>query len=287
MKYHLDYFTEKFRHFPRWLELVVLGTTQGHFAFDFSDCGIDAANMSVATNSPVYHKAFLKKYRKRIKKGAVVLITLEYPIFLCGIRQRTELNVQYARTLFGYHPVQPLRRQILYRLFPYHYVKSSLYEGLIADAKRNRIRNRLKTYEINYRVRQLIKGWENETYPLKIEEYEYSKQTEVRRKRMDWSIRIIEDTILFCRTCGWKPVIVGLPYSEELNFVVSRDFVKDCFYSCITQIQSDTQISFLDYSTDSDFLSIQNYMDIWYLNDIGRKKITERVLKDLGMGNCI
>ena len=66
MKYHLEYFTKKFDNLPDKMDLVVLGTTQAHFAFDFSVCNVKAANLSMTENGLEFQKAFLMKYGNKI-----------------------------------------------------------------------------------------------------------------------------------------------------------------------------------------------------------------------------
>ncbi len=282
MKYNLDYYTKKFKYFPKHLNLVVVGTTQAHFAFDFSGIEVKAANMALVYGGLKFHSCFLEKYRHRICNGAVILITVEYPIFVCsGQWTKPEMNVHYARVLLGHNPMLPVYRQLFYKLFPYHYVKYPLFESTISAEEKNRIRNRLRLYEIDSNIRELIKGWEKEIYPIKILDYNNSVQMREQKERIDKSISILESTIYYCREHGWNPVIVGLPYCRQLNDALPKKFIEDCFYSCISRLQENIEIPFLDYSTDDQFSSIQNYMDIWFLNELGRKKFTKRVLNDL------
>ena len=78
MKYEIDYFTKKFKEMPKEIDVLCLGTTNCHFAYDFQGTGIRGFNMGIFKNA-FYNPYLLEKYGKRLSKNAVVLITLEYP----------------------------------------------------------------------------------------------------------------------------------------------------------------------------------------------------------------
>lgn len=75
--------------------------------------------------------------------------------------------------------------------------------------------------------------------------------------------------------------MLGLPYSGILNQCVPYSFKRKCFYRNIDYIQKHTSCKFLDYSMDERMQDINNYMNIWFLNERGRQKFTKIVMQDI------
>ncbi len=284
MKYNLDYFTNKFDNLPYEIELVVLGTTQAHFAFDFSACKVKAANLSMTENGLEFQKAFLMKYGERIKTGAVVLITIEYPIFICKETPKDAhyLNIQYARCLLGYHPKLTRNEENEYLQNPYKYLNAPVYQYLIDGLARNSDCNHMRLYEIDKEIQELVlNGWQPEIEPIPIFDYDSEKYAVEVKKKASHMVQKVLEVIEYCKDNKWTPILVGLPYSKELNERIPIDFKKDAFYEPIKEIINKTIIEFLDYSEDNEFQSIQNYFNTWFLNKAGSMNFTNRVLNDL------
>lgn len=285
MKYNIDFFTKKFKELPSEIEIAVLGTTQGHFAFDFSGMKINGANLCMTLNGLDYQKSFLMKYQSKIKKEAKILLTLEYPIFLCAeaVEGLHELNVQYARCILGYHPYLSVDEEQEYYRNPYQYITSPMFTDLKRAMQRNRAASHMRTYEIDREVQELVhNGWEKATYPVKIFDYSKFKFAEERKEKISFTKEKVMEVEKYCRENGWELILIGLPYSENLSDRIPDDFINDNFYEPIEEIVDETGIRFLDYSKDEEFSSIHNYFNTWFLNDVGRKKFAMRVVEDCG-----
>lgn len=275
---------EKFRNIPKEIEIVCLGTTQAHFAFDFSECYLKGFNMALYKNPLQFNKYVLEKYKNHIKKNAIVLLTLEYPIFCISSVERiwNENVQQYAKILFGKNPYKSIFFQAWERLIPYK--KNEQYymlEYMSYLEKRNRYVNHFKPWELERMCKNLIKeGWERE---IGIPDYIMSihkKECIQIDKCMEETRECVIELINYCRQQEWIPVLVGLPYSSILNEYVPNTFKEKCFYRNVLYIQDHTGCIFLDYSMDKRVQNSNNYLDIWYLNQKERIKFTNVVIRE-------
>lgn len=278
---------QKFRNVPKEIQIVCVGTTQAHFAIDFSDVPVQGFNMALYRNPIIFHRFLLEKYEKRIQKNAVVLISLEYPIFCidCFEKIAKENAVQYAKLLTGRNPYNSLIGQLCLRFYPAHLDKQMQnFLSFKNVEERNRYVNHYKPWEWTNLCKNLIEyGWEKE---IGIADYVMEGHKKALPKvdtAMKRGVLQTVELIYYCREKGWRPVLLGLPYSNILDQYIPDSFKRKCFYRNIQYIQDRTSCKFLDYSADKRMQNINNYMDVWFLNERGRQKFTQIVLKDLSL----
>ena len=280
---HTSYFSEKFRHFSNEIELVISGTTQAHYALDLEKNGKNGANMAVYLNGFRDQKLILAKYKERIRENAKVLLTVEYPIFLVDHEalRRTDNELIYSEVLLGSDPYIDIGRQELLNKNKELFIKNSLYDQIIVNSIRNDKANYLSEKEKDELIESLYSGWEHETYPIKLRKYKSDENEIIRNNRKKQNVLLLIDLIKYCEANMWKPVLIGLPFSKVFNETVPEDLLKENYYDCIYSVIDSTGIAFIDYSRDEEMEAMENYMDIWFLNNVGRQKFTSRVLGDL------
>ena len=86
--------------------------------------------------------------------------------------------------------------------------------------------------------------------------------------------------IEFCIKNNYRPVIVIPPISDILYNRFSSIFLKKYMYNNI-EIANKQKVPVLDYLNDKEFTSKELYQQIDFLNSVGRKKFTNRVISDL------
>lgn len=236
-------------------ELIIIGTTQARFCFQEDNCNISAKNLAMNYSSFLSQKKTLEDNKNNINHAAKVLLTIEYPIYLCD----HDSNEKQIRV-----PVEWVH---------------NYEEGL----KQNLYENYFTLDEIQKRVDKLIEGWEKVAYPFTIRNYSPENKSDSMQKRLRRSVDLHQAIIDYCLTNGWRPVLVGLPCCKELGSSIPYEFVNDCFLKCVRSLSGNNDIPFLDYSTDEELSSIQNYLDIWYLNYAGRQVFTRMLIDDLGL----
>lgn len=252
---------EMFADAPEGLKVVNVGTTQAKYAFDYQAIPISGWNMALYMNPLMYNIEILRNNRQKIASGAVVLITLEYPIFLCpnGYEQSAE-EVRHIRAAHG------------------GYIKEEAFLQCL-DARNYRI-NHKKLWEVDKELHDLIHlGWEQAIgIPGIVLQSQENEQIGQKRRH---AVEDLEKLITYCRSMLWRPVLIGLPYSKELNDYVPREFKEKNFYEPIERVKKEMGIAFYDYSEDSRFASLDNYMNVWFLNQRGRKKFTNIIYEEI------
>lgn len=281
---HKNEILQKFRYIPDRLELVCIGTTQAHFAFDFHDSPVRAFNMALYRNPMMFSGLLLERYRGKLQKHTVVLMTIEYPIFCidCFRKIAKENAVQYAKVLPGRNPYISRAGQTLYRAWPACFDRQMKRFMALQDAgERNQYINHHKPWEIKALCRDLIRyGWEREIgvkqYVMDGHKKDSARANTAMKRSVSQAVKLVH----YCREQGWKPILLGLPYSGALNQYVPDSFKEKCFYRNIRCIQKQTGCRFLDYSADERIQDLKYYIDIWFLNKRGRRKFTQMVLED-------
>jgi hypothetical protein len=276
-----DEIIDKFKNVPAHLQVIVIGTTQAHFAFSFQENEYKGFNMSCYLNTMPFSRLLLEKYKTHIDKKAIILITLEYPIFcIDDFARLAMINVQqYSKILPYKNPYCSLKRQVVYRMLPLcKNPRLDLLENTKKLEKRNALRNHFKPWELDKQCKTLRKfGWED---AIDIPEY-ITQGHLMKNERCESAMQNVRNEVLkiieLCKQNAWIPVMVGLPYSKILNSYVPDTFKEKCFYSNIDAIKDATGCRFWDYSEDEEMQNIHNYMDIWFLNKNGREKFTNKI----------
>lgn len=283
-KWNYDYFTRKFKHMPEQIQLVCVGTTQAHFALDFSDYAVRAFNMAVWLNSFGYCRLLLDKYKIKIAHGATILISLPYPIFLCSEKdpKRREHALQYSKILFGRDPNVSVMRQCVYRLLPDSLWRANDFAETQRKAWRNRKINHFKPWELELLVKNVKAAWEQET---RCEGLDLCGGCICQhcKDRVSEGVGHVIELVDFCKKSGWVPILVSLPFSKVMNEEIPDTFKDLYFYRCINDIVEKTGCRWLDYSQDKRLENINYYMDVWWMNERGRKRFTKILLEDCGM----
>lgn len=282
---------QKFRKMPDDLQIVCIGTTQAHFALDFTECPVPAFNMALYLNPIIVNRFLLEKYQNKIGKNAVILITLQYPILCidCLDKIVRENAVQYAKILPGRLPHVSMIRQMALYFYPSCFGRQfRSFEEFKKTEKRNAFINHYKPWELKVLCENLVQyGWEREIgvpgYVGEGHKSRSEKADTAMRRTTYQTMRVVR----YCQEMGWKPVLIGLPYSDVLNQYIPDSFKEKCFYRNIKRIQEGTSCDFMDYSADDRIQDINNYMDVWFLNKRGRQKFTRIVLDDLKKNSAL
>lgn len=279
---------QKFRKMPKEIQIVCVGTTQAHFALDFTDSSVNGFNMALYLNPIIFNRLLLEKYQSRIKKNAVVLITLQYPILCINNTEMIAKRnaVQYAKILPGRNPYISILGQLCFLFYPLYFDRQMRnFSALKSVWEKNRYVNHYKPWELEHLCENLFKyGWEEEIGITGYVKEGHKKALPKADKAMKKAVLQTINLISYCRKKEWRPILIGLPYSNFLNQYIPDSFKNKCFYRNVHYIQEKTLCEFLDYSADERMQDINNYMDIWFLNERGRKKFTKIVIEDLSLG---
>lgn len=119
-----------------------------------------------------------------------------------------------------------------------------------------------------------INGWKRQ---FNIADFEVPLTAENQKGR-DYRIKLMQSLIDFCLERGYKPVYVIPPVTNHLSKYYTEKFEEIYIYSYLRAVNR--HISLLDYSKDKTLRNDDLFFNSFFLNKIGRKVFTGRVLKD-------
>lgn len=261
--------------------LANLGSSSGYYAFNYDAAGLKGLNLALPRQSLLTDKEMLRNYFSYLKEGAVVMLPLclfsslegedcDFPDKYYMLLQSESIpNYSWKKKLFVQriynNPIKffPLFSLIYELLRPLKPKKQSLDENQMeADANR------------------WMKDWLSE---FCISDFNRGLSL-VNKDSYESASKLLKEIVEFCVSRNLKPVIVIPPiskflsakYGEEMRKVLIDDFVNKALTS---------DVPFLNYLDDAEFLDNYLYRNAYFLNDNGATKFTKRVVQDLkGIG---
>lgn len=276
---------EKFKKIPNHIQVVCVGTTRAHYAIDFSGEDYIGFNMALYKNPLEFHLPILQKYRRKIAKNAIILITLEYPIFcLRDIEKIAKENMQqYAKVICGRNPYCSMIHQIIKKILPQEEnPQTDVLQYMKVLEQKERYMNHFKQWEVDRMCKELIDdGWNREIdFPLFVQEGHLSHLSELH-STMERNKKVLINLIRFCKANDWNPILLGLPYSKFVYDFVPDTFKQQCFYKNIQLVCKETGCEFWDYTGEESLQEKNNYLEVQYLNKRGRGEFMKLISQKL------
>jgi len=267
--------TGKFDHVPDGLQVVNLGSSHGEWAFDYSGMSnLRGFNMALSSQDFYYDYQALKRYRKNLTAGSVVLIPVSYFSFGLGAQKDMPFDYRY----YGILPYRVIRGHNLIDYLKYRWCPITFtgYDGVKALFKDEK-------FQIDP-----DKVLKKNNYSLGALKSLARKRADYHKKIMrnpksdhDYNIANLEKLLVYCKKEGLKPVLITTPYTDYYNVNFGKGFYND-FYGTIESMQRKYGVPYLDYSHDSRFSGApQLFRDSDHLNVPGRTWFTQIVIDDL------
>lgn len=252
------------------IDYINIGSTQARYAYDFGNIGLN-----VATNEQSLEYSFmlLKKYIKNLKNGGNVIITIaDMDLLLTsGLQQRK----------YKYCGILPVKAKDLfkYKFFPllfnikaikYILKDEKLYNKF--DVSQNLLLNDSQKYND---CQRRIKRWESYGAVYSNDE----KKFELKNNNIEDNIKVLNNIIEFCHLHNYNVVVITPPTSKYFN-----DFFGDSFKEVLNKPIEDfayNNVKYFDYSSDESINNDENFLNTACLNQVGRTKFTDIVIKSL------
>ena len=110
---------------------------------------------------------------------------------------------------------------------------------------------------------------------------EYSDpMTKENRKSYYANVAYMRGFIAWCKEADLKPVFVLPPAAECLRRLFPDSFLQTYVYDFVRDVTKGTDVRFLDYWRDAEFLDVRLYATSLFLNKTGRRRFTARVIAD-------
>lgn len=278
------YNTNKFKYVPKQIDICNLGASHSFYGFNYADYADRYAtfNFGLDSQSHQYDYIILNHYKDRIKKGAVVLIVVSYPMILG--RDETEnddfqsMNKRYynflsAKEIRDYDFETDLEMKFV------PFVNVSTVRGLL-----NNIFNGKKAdywsrqTNVEEVVPDAVKAAERHVGATKVDA---NGEILVNQNALD----AICKTVDLCRQIEATPVLITTPFTHEYLAEIEKkapEYYEHGFSDCIRKIQEQTGVEYYDYSRDERFKTDYSiFLNSDHLNIEGARQFTDIVMKEV------
>ena len=262
-------------------DIVNLGSNHPKFAFDYSESGVKAMNWAVGPETFMYDFAILKKYKKHLNPGAIVIIPV-CPLKFFLLNTHKNNLVKYYRILSKHEmPDYDAKQKMLEYVVPiFHYPTRA--KRILRDVRSD---NRLLLTENPMNNEQIVKdaaywidGCWNPEFDIDIVNMQpLSKEN---KKSIDSNIRILSEIIQYCLDNGFKPILTMLPVTKELSSKFPEEFIQQHILRYINE-SNKLGVPVLDYLKDERFVSPDFYINSFFMNAVGRKFFTKIFVNEL------
>lgn len=282
-------------HDERNFDLVNLGSSGGKWAFDYSDFAngeqggtIKAMNWAWQPQTLQEDYNLLRHYHSILRKGGYVLITI---MPFTGLNKKTGLKdaMKYVRLDYQGEAIQPYMYEQAKRYSQYPMlmgkpafvalVKYILGREDKSDrfAKAQVSHNPMTEEQLDSDALGFINGWKKQ---FGISDFE-APLTPQNQEGREYRIQLMRELVDFCVERSYTPVYVIPPVTKHLSRYYTPKFESLYIYDYLNQVDRD--VLTLDYSKEESLCKDDLYFNSFFMNRVGRKLFTRRVLSDLNL----
>lgn len=244
---------------PGNLKMACFGSTYAKFAFNALDeLNIQGFNFSLDAECLQCDRKLLEQYAGKLSPGCVVVFGLAACIACCKEEEVVVFNYrQYFQVLDNKRLPRKLAHSIKYHLGYYLPLTQGLKRAIRIFFDVPSVKNVVERYPVycsalqaQKNMRGMAQGW------IKLFHLQDLRQTnlsEENNKRINTNATTLTEMIEYSRKMNWKPVVVIIPSSAELNGHFSDQFVDATLIKMVHKVKKATDVCVLDYRKDQAF----------------------------------
>lgn len=264
----------KFKHIPKKIDIGILGSSHAQVGAQFALYpDIHAFNFALSQQSFSYDYHILQHYVHHFNKHSVLFIPVSYFSFRQSQKSINEIKNRYYRIL----PVKLIYNsnyieKIKYAIFPIFSAGTKL-KYIIFDSPQDEIdiftapyfKNSVNDDSLVDIAREKLNLWERDIL--------ISDTTQIQQ-----NISYLKNIITLCKTHDITPILITLPVTTALYNLYPQNEIKE-FYDTVHTVSKNTDVSYIDFSTDERFSSYALFFDSDHLNYAGSEIITKILLQ--------
>ena len=264
--------------FPKNLQIVNLGSNHPKFGFDYSETSVNAMNCAVGPQTLEYDFAILRKITPNLASGAIVIIPIcLLQLFLYRQKSRSTHAKYYTfltkDDIVNYSKLE----QIRFIRFPLVFnprLLRYIIRDVPKDARLELTENPMKDMiALNKDADHWIDCW-NREFNIKLPVPELSEENESDIKQ---NILILREMLEYCKSQGFKPLIMILPVTENLSSRFTDEFFQDHIFRYIEAANA-INAPILNYLKDERFTAPDLYINSFFMNKKGRHLFTKEII---------
>ena len=269
---------------PKNLEVICTGSSYAKFGIDFQQTVYQGFNFGIFPQSLNYDYKILQQYKKNLKGGCVVLITLAPLVFGFVDYENDTSNYKYYRFLKQkYINNYKLTTKICHIIFPL-LATPRLAKYILNDVPRYRYDDNIASEELSMKeANSRMKGWCEQ---FRIKDLKESTVTEDMKSTFQETSAILHKMIEFCMSNDLSPVIVIPPVSKSLFGLFSAEFLEVYLYNNIMN-GCNENIPVLNYLANNKLNDYRYYSNSDFMNSEGREAFTTTLINDLELRNLL
>lgn len=262
-------------------DIVNLGSNHPKFAFDYSDTGVKGMNWAVGPQTFMYDFAILKKYKKHLNTGAKVIIPV-CPLKFFLLDTQWNNRVKYYRIFSKYempnYNIEQKITEYILPIFRYPVRAKRIIRDVRADNRLSLTENPMNMNQIAKDATYWIEGCWNPEFNIDIANM--PALSRANKNSIDGNIRILSEMIQYCVDNGFQPVLTMLPVTKELSSKFSEEFIQQHIFRYINE-SNKQGAPVLNYLKDERFVSLDLYINSFFMNAVGRKYFTKIFVDEL------
>lgn len=265
------------------LDLVTIGSNSPKYAFDFSNVNqLNCCNWCIGPETFQYDSIILRKYSIKLKKGAIVVLTIcPLKFFHHRYHPHSDLYKYYAllnkKEMPDFNYIEYLR----------YYKYPVLFNPLKAirifyDVKENNMlklnTNLYNRETIKANANKWIKNIWNPAYNIDIENMQ--PLSEINKKDIEESKFYLREIADFCKKEGFNLLLIYPPLTTELKSKFSEEFIEKYIKQYVQEALHGIDYKIIDYMHDDRFYDMKYYIDAFFMNRIGAKYFTQTFISE-------
>lgn len=260
------------------VDYVNTGSTFAYYGIDYEWSGVKGLNLALCPQPLESDFKMLKHFEGRYNKGAVIFIVVSDLAFAKKGYLERQINEKYYRVLKAseieaYNLFKALKAKYLPVLYSW---KNFL--RFHWDVRPNH------EYElrVNENDREAVEADAYKRCQLWMHEFGLdnlsdAKQGEKFKDVFEYTTGVVKEMISWCRERGYKPILVNLPVTAEMESSFSESFLQAFYYDHINKAGN---APFIDLQANARLADYLLYLDSCRLNRAGRQVITKILLRE-------
>lgn len=272
-------------HDERNFDVVNLGSSGGRWAFDWQSAGVKGMNWANQPQTLIDDFRLLKNFHSILRKNGVVIITI---MPFTGLNKETSVmdTFKYLGTLYWdvvkdmpyLDQAERLRNYPI--LFGMPAIKAAIKHLLGREAKTSDWRetaekNPMSPEELEKDAEAWMSGWARQ---FGIADFEASL-TDKNKKGREVRVGVMRELVDFIVERGYRPIWVLPPVTRYLGKYFTPMFREVYIDGFLREVGRNVPL--MDYMTDPEFQDVNLYFNSFFLNAMGRRNFTKRVVQDL------
>lgn len=268
--------------FPMGLDVVNLGSSASVYAFNYEDVDKKCANWAMRPQTLYADFLILQNYCSYLKSGSVVLIPF-CPFSSISSPRYLSKEVDRYYTILAGESIRPFDMEKCRKMQDiknnpksYYPVKALRKDWMCFFKRQKTCEYFISQGQFEQNAESWVNCWKREFSIL-----DFSHPMRLHNKDMfETGVGIIREMIEFCIEREYKPVIIVPPVTKQLAGKFSLLARDKYLYSFIKE-GNVVGIPVLDYFDDERFQKDEWFRDSLFMNEIGAKVFTKKVLEDI------